>query len=76
VRCFYWVFLASSVADPGQLFWTPISDPGSNNNFNKRVGGEKISCLAFFVVTYFTEFKIILFLKRYGKKSEPIDKEF
>jgi hypothetical protein len=42
----------------------------------KSRGVKKLVVLPFLVATYFTKLKIILLLKRYRKKSEPIDKEY
>jgi hypothetical protein len=52
-----------------------ISDPGSRSkNSNKREGWKKLLSYLF-VATNFTKLKIILFLKCWRKKFEPVFKE-
>jgi hypothetical protein len=59
-------FLSDSVVDPGWLSRILICfHPRSNNN-KKEEGRKKFVVAPFWVAIHFTEFKNILFFKRYG----------
>ncbi len=71
----------ASLADPeclsGILFLS-IPDPGSlipEPTTTTEEEGGKVVVIPFFVATNFTKLKMILFLNRYRKKFEQIDRE-
>jgi hypothetical protein len=65
--------MESSVADR-DFYPSRIPDLGSRIHQQQKRGG-KIFCLTFFGSQQIHEINFFFFLKRNGKKSEPIDEE-